>query len=131
ANGQTDKAYRLIQVQAQNPDYLELFGESDTVFSSVFGFEQRLELNPDLDEFGPLANTERGIIYDATTFKKTETLPTLTRGVVVVLDAKYNVQLVRIANGSLIEIDGLENVKTATWTTDEMVDTLKDLVPSG
>ena len=129
ANGHEEKAYRIIQVQKQFPDYLELFDEGDTVFSDVFRLEQRLDLNPDLDEFGNFANTEKGIIYDASTFKNVTNFPVMERGVVVVLDNKYNVQFVRIAHGATFEFDREKVTTEVTWDDDIMTG-LKDLVPS-
>jgi len=130
ANGHEDKAYRIMQVKAQLPDYLELFDSTDAVFSDVFGFEQRLEFNPDLDEFGSFTSTDKGIIFDATTFKSLSTLPTLDKGVVVVLNEKYNVQLIRIANGKTFEIDAFNQVNTEV-TCGDLLDGLKDVVLTG
>ena len=105
ANGHTDTAYNLIKVAVQSPDYVELYGESDTVYSRVMGVEQRLEMNPDLVQFGPFDQTDRGIIYEADFFNNLTEKPVLTEGIIVVLNEYYQIQTLRMANGTYLELN--------------------------
>jgi len=133
ANGHTDTAYRLIQIEATSPDYIELYGDTDSVYVEAMGLQQRLEMNPDLDEFGAFNQTDKGILYDATTFNSLDTLPTLTKGVVVVLDNYYRIQVIRLANGLIGELDATGTPKTdgLTWTSSDMLAGLQDITPTG
>jgi hypothetical protein len=122
ANGHTDTAYNLIKVAVQAPDYIELYGESDTVYSQVMGVEQRLEMNPDLVQFGPFNQTDRGILYEADFFNALAEKPVLTEGVIVVLNKYYQIQTLRIANGTYIELDGNGESVAVTFDTTHLLD---------
>lgn len=134
ANGQKDVAYRLINIQATDPDYIELYGPTDTVFSRAMGLETRLAMNPNLVEFGPFQEAQRGIIYTGSFFKGLSQLPQLSKGVVVVLDQYYRITHIRFAHGLHFEMDRFGVVKSTdlTWTHEHMLSNLKDLVlPNG
>ncbi|MFA5693587.1 MAG: hypothetical protein WC907_08220, partial [Acholeplasmataceae bacterium] len=133
ANGHTDKAYRLIQVRVGAPDYIELYDESDTVYSLVMGIEQRLEMNPDLDEFGAMNATEKGILYNYAQYQLLSNFPTLNKGVVVVLDDKYQVKVIRVLANTGFEIDasGKVTLNDLAWVDDGILEGLDDLVTAG
>ncbi len=101
ANGQTDTAYNLIRIATTSPDYIELYDASDTVYSKVMGVEQRLVMNPDLVQFGPFDQTDRGIIYEANFFNQLAGKPVFSEGVIVVLDEYFKVQTLRFSKDSL------------------------------
>ena len=130
ANGHTDTAYKLILVKQYAPDYIELYGESDSVYSKVMGLEQRMEMNPDFTEFGPLTATTKGMIFEGTTFKELTSLPTMAKGVAVVLDSYYRVNLIRFANGAIFEMDGVGNITSTglSWTAGDLLSGLQALV---
>ncbi|MGD9886362.1 MAG: hypothetical protein AB7T03_00185 [Bacilli bacterium] len=133
ANGHTDTAYKLIQIKAQVPDYIDLYGATDSVFSEAMGLQQRLDMNPNLENFGSMTTTEKGIIYTASAFKALTVFPALEKGVVVVVDPFYRIQLIRIVNGIAFELDGTGTAKTTdlTWISSQMLAGLDTLVPAG
>lgn len=123
ANGHTDTAYNLIKVATSSPDYIELYDDTDTVYSKVMGVEQRLEMNPDLVEFGPFDQTDRGIIYEADFFNLLASKPEFTEGVVVVIDQYYKVQEIRFSKDSLVfALDSSGESITATFASTHMLD---------
>ena len=122
ANGHTDTAYNLLKVATHSPDYIELYDESDTVYSKVMGVEQRLEMNPDLVQFGPFDQTDRGIIYEADFYTALAEKPVLTEGVIVVLDEYYKIQTLRIANGIYMELDSDGNEVQVTFDSTHLLD---------
>ena len=131
ANGHTDTAYKLVQIKAMVPDYIDLYGATDSVFSEAMGIQQRLDMNPNLDNFGSMTATEKGIIYTATAFKALKTFPAVEKAVVVVIDPFYRIQLVRIVNGIAFEMDATGTAKTADLTWTQIFDGLDALVPAG
>ncbi|MGD9604765.1 MAG: hypothetical protein AB7V00_01255 [Bacilli bacterium] len=133
ANEFTDTAYKLIQIKASVPDYIDLYGTTDSVFSEAMGIQQRLDMNPNLEDFGSMTATEKGIIYTASAFKDLTTFPALEKGVIVVVDPFYRIQLIRIVNGIAFEMDATGTAKTTdlTWTASQMFSGLDTLVPAG
>ena len=131
ANGKTDTAYSLIKIQSTNPDYLELYGPTDTAYSRVMGIEQRLVTNPNFTEFGPLNETERGMFFTGVQFHALTTLPVLNKGVVVVLNNFYQVQLIRFSNGLSFEMDKNGVIKSSelNWTAEDLLANLKNDAP--
>lgn len=104
ANGHTDVAYNIIRIEATSPDYIELYGETDTLYSKVMGIETRLEMNPDLLSFGPFDEADRGMIFTSDYYQTLTTKPVLTSGVAVVLDKYYNIQTIRFIYDTPFEI---------------------------
>jgi len=123
ANGHTDTAYRTIQIERSAPDYIELYGETDTVYSRVMGIDIRLEMNPDLVEFGPFNATDRGILFTADYFQNLALKPVLNKGVAVIINEYNEIQLVRFLNGTPFEMDAFGNVTTdsLTWTSSDLL----------
>lgn len=123
ANGYTDTAYRLIKIAATTPDYLELYGASDTVYSNAMGVEQRLEMNPELVEFGPMNQTTKGMIFDQYSYTTMVTKPVLTKGVAVVLNKYFEIESIRISNGLAFEINNAGDAITQdlSWTAEDLL----------
>ncbi|MCK9536264.1 MAG: hypothetical protein M0R05_01530 [Bacilli bacterium] len=133
ANGFTDKVYRLIQIKAESPDYIELYDDSDSVYTVVMGIQQRLEMNPDLDEFGAMNATEKGILYDYSTYKSLSKLPVFDKGVVVVLDEFYRIKVVRVLNNVAFEItpSGIVLLDNLAWIEDGILDGIDTIISEG
>jgi len=133
ANGHTDTLYRLIQIKADTPDYIELYGESDSVYANVMSIQQRLEMNPDLDEFGAMDNTDKGILYNYEGFKSLSAYPNLPKGVVVVLDEYYRVLTIRVLANTAFEItpDGKAEINDLDWVDDGLLAGIDDMLPEG
>ena len=130
ANGHTDTAYKLIQIKAQAPDYIELYGETDTVYSLAMGLQQRLEMNPNFATFGAFNEADRAMVFEGFAFKNLTALPGFERGVVVVLDEYYRIQAIRVANGAEFEINALGQVTSSdlAWDKDTLLVGLADMV---
>ena len=131
ANGYTDKAYKIIDIAADSPDYIDLYGDTDTVYSNVMGFEARLEMNPDLVSFGAFDQTQKGMIFTSDYYENLSTKPVLTAGVAVVLDEYSDIQTMRFLNGTPFEISKNGTVSTTGLLWDNMDLLAGIVVPDG
>lgn len=131
ANGHTDTAYRLIQIASTSPDYIELYGTTDTLYSKAMGFEQRLTMNPQLVEFGPFSQTEKGMIFESSYYASLITKPILTSGVAVVINEYNEIQTIRFLNGTPFEMDwhGIIATEGLLWDATDLLSNI--IVPDG